>query len=224
MVDVEWCVLAVFYCFETNTPLLSSCNLLIQLKQGQLASLFSIPFFLYSRNILEYSFFTARELYAFLLSSAVTQGSWVLLATSAPHPATFWAGADKKKPEQLKEEGYSCAIGGGRVAGSKRTVWTVTFLFAWKFLKLASDPTVNTVVAHMRLQGTCHNLVPWGTQPMRCRESQRFSCSRWDRDFRRAQLVLGKTSTSAAAESKTCTARRPQRIKEGLAEEKEGTS
>lgn len=104
MVDVEWCVLAVFYCFETNTPLLSSCNLLIQLKQGQLASLFSIPFFLYSRNILEYSFFTARELCAFLLSSAVTQGSWVLPATSAPHPAVFWAGADKKNPNSWRKK------------------------------------------------------------------------------------------------------------------------
>lgn len=167
MVDVEWCVLAVFYCLETNTPLLSSCNLLIQLKQGQLASLFSIPFFLYSRNVFECSFFTARELCAFLLSSAVTQGSWVRPATSAPHPTALWAGADKKKPEQLKEEGYSYAVGGGRVASSKRTVWTVTFLFVWNFWKLASDPTVNKMVAHMRLQGTCHTSCREGPQPMR---------------------------------------------------------
>lgn len=30
------------------------------------------------------------------LSSAVTQGSWVLPVTSAPHPTAFWARADKK--------------------------------------------------------------------------------------------------------------------------------
>lgn len=46
MVVAESCVLVAFIVLKTNMPLLSSCNLLIQLKkQGQLSSLF-FPFFL----------------------------------------------------------------------------------------------------------------------------------------------------------------------------------
>lgn len=53
-------------------PLLSICNLLIQLKkQGHLSSLFSIPFFLYPRSILEYSLFTAIGLPCCLVGSAL---------------------------------------------------------------------------------------------------------------------------------------------------------
>lgn len=93
--DVCW---SYFVVLKTNVPLLSCCNLLIQLKkQGQLSSLFSIPFFPYSRNILEYSLLTTRDVHAFLLSSAVTQGPWLLPDTSALHtPLDFELGWIKK--------------------------------------------------------------------------------------------------------------------------------
>lgn len=67
--DVSWLYLILL---KTNTPLLSICNLLIELKnQGHLSSLFSIPFFLYPRRILEYSLFTAIGLPFCLVGSAL---------------------------------------------------------------------------------------------------------------------------------------------------------